>query len=199
LRGPLARLALEHAAIGRRYGVAREQTQRTAVNRGLNQTVTASLLGGLAHDEDEAKTNSMGRWLRELTPEQQLGFDQIQPGRPPTTAPTPAATQHPDGPEPPRWVWINNRRYTIGKPRSRVSWRLLAFFWNRDSATYEELQGSTPSGPGEPEKPWPDPVSDSAIATAINRFNTEMPAALSWRLTTQGRCVLKKSRENPAM
>jgi hypothetical protein len=99
-------------------------------------------------------------------------------------------TNHPDGPEAPHWLWLKNQRYQIGKKRSRISWVLLLYFWNRESATYEDLQG--------PGKPWPDPVTDSAVSTAANRFNTEMPSGFPWKLVTKGRCVARESRENPA-
>jgi hypothetical protein len=101
--------------------------------------------------------------------------------------PTPRA----DGPEAPHWLWLNNIRHRIGKGRSRLSWQLLQYFWLRDSATYEDLQGS--------DKPWPDPVNDSAVSTAVNRFNTDMPRGFRWKLVTKNRCVAKESRENPAV
>jgi hypothetical protein len=107
-------------------------------------------------------------------------------------------SHHRDGPEPPRALWLNGKRYEIGKPRSKRSWRLLAFFWDRQSATFEGLQAPPDTGPGEPEKPWSEPVNDSAITSAVNRFNNEVPAALPWRLKTEGRCVCKESHENPA-
>jgi hypothetical protein len=96
---------------------------------------------------------------------------------------------HPDGPEPPHWLWFGNVRHRIGTGRSRLSWQLLNHFWTRDSAAYEDLQGLG--------MPWSDPVTDSAIATAVNRFNNEMPTGFPWKLTTKNRCVAKESRENP--
>ena len=100
------------------------------------------------------------------------------------------ASTHADGPEPPHWLWWNGTRYRIGKTRSQLSWRLLQYFWDRESATYEDLQ--------EPGRPWPDPVSDSAVATAVNRFKTDIPSGFPWKLVTKGRCVTKEFRENPA-
>jgi len=98
--------------------------------------------------------------------------------------------KHKDGPEPPHWLWFNGKRHRIGTKRSRLSWLLLEYFWARDSAIYEDLQG--------PGKPWLDPVTDSAVATAVNRFNNEMPAGFPWKLITKGRHVAKESGENPA-
>jgi hypothetical protein len=97
---------------------------------------------------------------------------------------------HPDGPEAPHWLWLQNKRVRIGTDRSRLSWFLLKYFWEREAATYEDLQGL--------DKPWFDPVSDSAIATAVNRFNNDMPKGLPWVLATKNRWVYKKSRQNPA-
>jgi hypothetical protein len=67
---------------------------------------------------------------------------------------------------------------------------LLAFFWSRNEADYEHLVGQG--------MPWSDAVSDQAFATAVNRFNSEAPPGLPWRLATKDRRVFKKSRENPA-
>ncbi|HLN30750.1 MAG TPA: hypothetical protein VK395_23630 [Gemmataceae bacterium] len=83
----------------------------------------------------------------------------------------------PDGPEPPHWLRWKTDRLQIGSAKSRLPWQLLNYFWARDSASYEELQG--------PGKPWPDPVSESAIATAVNRFNNAMPNDFPWRLATK--------------
>jgi hypothetical protein len=66
----------------------------------------------------------------------------------------------------------------------------LEYFWERDSATYEDLQGEG--------KPWSDPVTDSAVATAVTRFKNDIPQGFPWILGTKNRCVYKKSRQNPA-
>jgi hypothetical protein len=221
LHGPLARLALEDAVLARRFAARRDETEKSLIERRLgNRTVVVSILRGITGAEDEARSRLEGRWFRELTLEQQAAFDSYCPEfataspkdsvpAPPSSAPvgsqcrqggarTPDAPPS-DGLQPPRWLWLNGTRYEIGKPRSRRSWLLLAFFGDRQFATYEDLQGPLPSGPGEPAKPWSDPVGDSAIATAVNRFNNEMPSALPWKLTTAGRCVCKESRENPAV
>jgi hypothetical protein len=101
-----------------------------------------------------------------------------------------ATPRHPDGPEAPHWLWWNDERIRIGIGRSQRSWGLLQFFWGRDSASFEDLCG--------PGKPWLDSVSDSAIATAVNRFNNDMPSRFPWMLATKNRCVYKQSRQNPA-
>jgi hypothetical protein len=81
LRGPLARLALEHAAIGRRYTAARDQAASSARSRGLNPTLVTSQLAALTHDEEEAKTNLVDRWLGELTAEQAAVLDAARFGQ----------------------------------------------------------------------------------------------------------------------
>lgn len=96
---------------------------------------------------------------------------------------------HADGPEAPHWLWLDNRRFRIGTDRSRLSWFLLKYFWERESAAYEDLQGL--------DKPWSDPVTDSAIATAVNRFNNDMPQGFPWALATKQRHVYRKSRQIP--
>jgi len=101
-----------------------------------------------------------------------------------------AATVSPDGPEPPNWLRWKGKRHRIGSLRSKRSWSLLCFFWNRDSATFQELVG--------PGKPWPDPVSESAKISAVNRFNNDLPSGFPWRLRTANFCVEKESQENPA-
>jgi hypothetical protein len=97
---------------------------------------------------------------------------------------------HPNGPEAPHWLWWANKRIRIGTDRSRLSWLLMEYFWERDFATYEDLQGDG--------KPWSDPVTDSAVATAVNRFKNDIPREFPWLLATKNRRVYKKSRENPA-
>jgi hypothetical protein len=107
------------------------------------------------------------------------------------TGPTENFTPHPDGPVAPHWLWLANVRHRIGSGRSQLSWLLLKHFWNRDSATYEDLQGL--------DRPWLDPVDDSTVGTAVNRFNAQMPPGFPWKLITKNRCVAKESRENPTV
>ena len=95
----------------------------------------------------------------------------------------------PDGPVPPHRLRWRGELVRIGSSRAQLPWRLLNFFWERSSATFEELQGAG--------GPWPDPVRESAIASAINRFNTALPADFPWRLATKAYWVFKESRENP--
>lgn len=80
LLGPLARLALEHAAIGRRFAALRTQTKKSGIERFQNPTVTQSYLDALTYDENEAKTHLVGRWFRELSLEQAAEFDQALQG-----------------------------------------------------------------------------------------------------------------------
>ena len=94
---------------------------------------------------------------------------------------------HADGPEAPHWVWLGGKQHRIGEGRAKLSWELLNYFWDRNSATYEELQG--------PGMPWQNDVEDPTIPTAVNRFNNEVPPALPWRLGTKGRTVYKEDRK----
>lgn len=95
----------------------------------------------------------------------------------------------PDGPVPPHWLRWHGELLQVGSRRSRLSWKLLHHFWRRNSAAYEDLQG--------PDLPWPDPVTDSAVATAVNRFNNDVPNDFPWKLATKERSVVKESRRNP--
>jgi hypothetical protein len=95
---------------------------------------------------------------------------------------------HPNGLEPPRSLWWEGERYEIGTKRSRRCWLLLDYMWSRQRATFQELQG--------PEKPWEDPVTESAISTAVNRLNLHLPASLPWRLEIDGGCVVKRRTES---
>jgi hypothetical protein len=80
LDAPLARLALEHAAIVRRAAAVRQECEESLPNRSLtNRTVVESILRGFAQVEGEATARLIGRWLRELTPEQAAAFDRTGP------------------------------------------------------------------------------------------------------------------------
>jgi hypothetical protein len=109
-----------------------------------------------------------------------------QIGRQPSPPEEPAPKRQPgtNGPEPPFWLWWNNQKLRIGRKQYNLNWRLLDFFWNRDSATFAELQGQ--------EKPWANPVADSTISTAILRFNNGVwPPDFPWKLATENRSVVK--------
>jgi hypothetical protein len=76
LHGAGARLALEAAELARRYRTRRSQTEKSLRGRGLsNPTVMPGLLQQVDHDEQAALSKLVGRWRRELTPEQQAVFD----------------------------------------------------------------------------------------------------------------------------
>jgi hypothetical protein len=69
-------LALEAAELARRYRTKRSQTEKSLRGRGLsNPTVMPGLLQHVDHDEQAALSKLVGRWRRELTPEQQAEFD----------------------------------------------------------------------------------------------------------------------------
>jgi hypothetical protein len=80
LRGPLARLALEFAALVRRADAERKERGESLANRGQrNRTVVEPILRGITDAEEEAKLRLLGRWFRELTPEQGVAFDSSGP------------------------------------------------------------------------------------------------------------------------
>jgi hypothetical protein len=93
------------------------------------------------------------------------------------------STPHPDGPEAPHWMWLTGIRHRIESPQA---WKLLNFFWNRDAATFDEL-----SGP-EPGKIWPDPVQDSALTSAANRFQNAMPSGFPFKLRVKNRTLYRE-------
>jgi hypothetical protein len=75
LRGPLARLALEYATIVRRADAERQESEQRLANQGQrNPGVVESVLCGVANVEEEDTSRLIGRWFRELTPEQQAAF-----------------------------------------------------------------------------------------------------------------------------
>jgi hypothetical protein len=91
LRAPLARLALEYAALVRRYIARQSEMVMSLANSGLgNRTVVVSLIRGMENAEEEARSRLEGRWFRELAPEQQSAFD--GPGQKPVAAPEPSGT-----------------------------------------------------------------------------------------------------------
>jgi hypothetical protein len=99
------------------------------------------------------------------------------------------AKSQPDGPYPPYWVRLNGEDLRVGDGRGTLSWKLLVYFWQRQTAKYDELQGA--------ESVWPDPISDGTVSTAVSRFNNEVPKQLPWRLKTGNRCVFKVYKESP--
>jgi hypothetical protein len=176
-----------------------------AVDPGLGLEWAVYQLAGSRYVALEWAGPRTGRVLRgtEVTPEQiahEFAKDglPVPPGLPqPPAALSPAhglanrqgpdGPDRPDGPEPPHWLWFKGKRHRIGRRRSRLSWLLLDYFWRRDSESFGNLQG--------PGLPWPDPVNDSAIATAVNRFNNALPAGFAWKLATKNRTVFKQSRD----
>jgi hypothetical protein len=80
LRGPLARLALEYAAVVRRADAERKEREKCLAHRGLGVgNVVESILRGITDREEEARSRLEGRWFRELTPEQAAAFDSPGP------------------------------------------------------------------------------------------------------------------------
>lgn len=102
----------------------------------------------------------------------------------PLTKTTEREPNHPDGPEDPYWLWWNSKRHKVGSNRARRTYDLLTFFWNRESATFQELTG--------PGKPWTEAVQDHAFSNAASNFNNDMPRGFPWRLRTGGRRMFKE-------
>ena len=76
LRGPLARLALEAAAIERLFEERRTDLRKQCRARGIgNSSIVNSLVSRLVRHEEEAKVRLVGRWYRELTPKQSATID----------------------------------------------------------------------------------------------------------------------------
>jgi hypothetical protein len=79
---------------------------------------------------------------------------------------------HPDGPEGGCWLWWQGKRRDM--PKGNV-YKLVAYMWSRDSATYDELVG---------------PVFDSAVMpqtvrSYVNKANNALrPIRVPWRLST---------------
>ncbi len=88
-----------------------------------------------------------------------------------TMAP-PTEKTHPDGPEGGRWVWWNNQRH--GVPEGNV-YRMIAYMWDRDSASYDDLIGPV----------FDDPVDPQTIRSCANKVkNALLPTGVPWRLKT---------------
>ena len=76
VHGPLARLALQYSAIVRRAVTQRADRERSLADRGLsNRGVVDSVVRVFTNVAEEARERLVGRWLRELTPEQAAGLD----------------------------------------------------------------------------------------------------------------------------
>lgn len=177
--GPESRLQAATNHCNPRFFIVPE----TKLSQEAARAATATL--NRLDDPPSRTTTIVERLLRPLVPE----IRGVLAAASPTDKCSQSGTRN-DGPEPPHWLQWKKKRYRIGTGRSKLSWRLLNHFWNRDSAAYEDLQG--------PDKPWLDPVGDSSVATAVNRFNTHLPTGFPWKLTTKDRFVTKQSRENPA-
>ncbi len=111
------------------------------------------------------------------------GPSALSPNVPRTMPPPPA-----DGPEGGRWLWWQGQRYDV--PAGRV-YSLIAFFWNRETASFDELMGAGGAV-------WPDPVTPQTVTSACHRVQTSLPAGFPWRLSVDSasRTVAKVSVES---
>ena len=92
---------------------------------------------------------------------------------------------HPDGPEPPHFLWWDNNRYQIGDNNAVVAWRLLDFMWNRESASFSALKGVN--------SVWEDEVADSTIRNTVNRLKNSLPPGFPKKLATKNFTVFWKT------
>ena len=102
IHGSMARLAIEYGAFCRRDAAERREREASLVDRGLgNRSVRNSVLSGFVKEAAEAASRLIGRWFRELTPEQAASFDgsrvnQVEDAaRPPTEAKSAPPRDHP--------------------------------------------------------------------------------------------------------
>lgn len=83
LHGSLARLAIEYAAIGKRFATTRDECRKSLPERGLgNRTIVTSVLRGFTHDEEKAKSQLVGQWFRELALKTDEAVAQPSPAAP---------------------------------------------------------------------------------------------------------------------
>jgi hypothetical protein len=90
---------------------------------------------------------------------------------------------HADGPEGGRWVWWNNKRHDV--PEGNV-YRMIAYMWGRDSATFDDLVGPV----------FDDPVEPQTIRSCANKVkNALLLTGVPWRLKTDAvnRFITKKA------
>jgi hypothetical protein len=93
------------------------------------------------------------------------------PADPPAGAGSPPTTT--DGPEGGRWVRWQGRRHEV--PAGRV-YTLIAYFWNRETASFDELLGAGGAV-------WPDPVAPQTVTSTCHRANSALPSGFPWRLS----------------
>ena len=86
-------------------------------------------------------------------------------------AAAPAPVQPPDGPDNGRWLWWNGKRTAV--PKGTV-YRLLAFMWDRDSASYDSL---------ETAKVFDSAVAPQTVRSYANKANNALPPGFPWRLS----------------
>jgi hypothetical protein len=98
---------------------------------------------------------------------------------------------HPDGPEGGRWLWWQGERSDIPKG---VVYRLLAFMWERASASYDAL---------EEAGVFESAVAPQTVRSYANKANNALPHGCLWRLSAdainrQLTKVPKGARRNPS-
>jgi hypothetical protein len=83
--------------------------------------------------------------------------------------------RHADGPEGGHWLWWKNKRHDV--PQGTI-YRLLAYMWKRDSASYDALYAP----PGYPV--YDDPVVNQTIRSDASALNKVLKSSgVSWRLS----------------
>jgi hypothetical protein len=88
-----------------------------------------------------------------------------------TKSPAPPDPNPPDGPEGGCWLWWQEKRHDV--PKGTV-YRLLAYMWDRDSASYEDLDGPVLDGDVLPQ-------SIRSLTSKTNKVLRKV--GVPWRLT----------------
>jgi hypothetical protein len=91
---------------------------------------------------------------------------------PTQTQPTNTPTARPDGVEGGCWLWWQGRRHDIPKG---VTYRLIAFMWDRDSSCYDDLEGPV----------FEDALMPDSLRARVSEANKVLRrVGILWRLKT---------------
>jgi hypothetical protein len=159
----------------------REAAVRAMPLGGIDPITPLSV--GLARLDREGFASVLVEKLRPRYPEEMAEFVRrleepsplaVQPQPHPAAAAGPSQQQetHPDGPEGGRWVWWRDERHDV--PRGTV-YRMLAYMWDRDAASYDELFDA---------EVFQSEVAPQTVRSYANKTNNARPPGLPWRLST---------------
>ena len=79
---------------------------------------------------------------------------------------------HPDGVEGGRWLWWENKRHSVPKG---VVYRLLDHMWDRDSASYKDLEDAGV---------FESAVVPQTVRSYANKAKNALPSGFPWHLKT---------------